>query len=197
MSTITASVDSVLVASTSNLTLSGEQMIDGVLTSASRVLVKNQSSPSLNGIYVTGPGAWTRATDFSTTVIQGTFVFVIAGGVTNGSTGWIVSNIGSGLNGAIVVGTDPIVFAEAYVTPYLYPPGSAIYAVSSPLGICKATVQSVAVSQTNVLNPAVTTYTIVYSNPARGSAQVDSSTVFAQTTTGLAAAQAYYAPIIT
>ncbi len=42
------------VASTANLTLVAEQTIDGVLTSASRVLVKNQTLPAANGIYVTG-----------------------------------------------------------------------------------------------------------------------------------------------
>lgn len=54
---------SVLVATTANITLSAEQTIDGVLTSASRVLVKNQTAPAENGIYVTGSGAWARATD--------------------------------------------------------------------------------------------------------------------------------------
>lgn len=54
----------VYVASTANLTLSGEQTIDGFLTSASRVLVKDQTTASENGIYLTGAGAWTRTTDF-------------------------------------------------------------------------------------------------------------------------------------
>ena len=54
---------SVRVATTANISLTGEQTIDGVLTSADRILVKNQSTGSQNGIYVTGAGAWTRATD--------------------------------------------------------------------------------------------------------------------------------------
>ncbi len=45
------------------LVLSGEQTIDGVLTSTSRILVKDQGNKEENGIYVTGAGAWTRATD--------------------------------------------------------------------------------------------------------------------------------------
>lgn len=48
------------VATTGNITLSGEQTIDGVLTSGSRALVWQQSDPSQNGVYVTGSGAWTR-----------------------------------------------------------------------------------------------------------------------------------------
>lgn len=55
--------DSVAVATVSNITLSGEQTIDGVLTSASRVLVLAQNTPSQNGIYVSAAGAWSRAED--------------------------------------------------------------------------------------------------------------------------------------
>lgn len=58
--------DAVQVATTANITLSGEQTIDGVLTSGSRVLVKNQSTASQNGIYVSAAGAWSRAADANT-----------------------------------------------------------------------------------------------------------------------------------
>ena len=52
------------LATTANITLSGEQTIDGTLTSATRILVKNQTNGVQNGIYTTGAGAWTRATDY-------------------------------------------------------------------------------------------------------------------------------------
>ena len=52
--------------STANLTLSGEQTIDGILTSTSRILVMNQSSAAENGIYVTASGAWARAVPLNT-----------------------------------------------------------------------------------------------------------------------------------
>jgi hypothetical protein len=55
--------DSVLVATTGNITLSGEQTIDGILTSASRVLVWQQTAGAQNGIYLSAAGAWTRTTD--------------------------------------------------------------------------------------------------------------------------------------
>lgn len=51
------------VVSTSNITLSGEQTIDGVLTSTSRVLVAGQTNSDENGIYVSAAGAWARAAD--------------------------------------------------------------------------------------------------------------------------------------
>src|SRR4051812_8331924 len=51
-------------ASTANLTLSGTQTIDGVAVVANdRVLAKDQSTASGNGIYVVAAGAWARATD--------------------------------------------------------------------------------------------------------------------------------------
>ncbi len=55
--------DPVLCATTANITLSGEQTLDGILTSTSRILVKDQTSADENGIYVTAAGAWARSTD--------------------------------------------------------------------------------------------------------------------------------------
>ena len=56
-----------LVATTASITLSGTQTVDGVaLVVGERVLVKNQSTASQNGIYVVQAGAWTLASDFST-----------------------------------------------------------------------------------------------------------------------------------
>jgi len=51
------------LATTEAITLSGEQTIDGVMTSSDRVLVKGQGNPWENGIYVSAAGAWSRSTD--------------------------------------------------------------------------------------------------------------------------------------
>jgi hypothetical protein len=60
-------VDNCRVATTANITLSGTQTIDGVaVVAGNRVLVKNQTTTSQNGIYVVATGAWTRATDSDT-----------------------------------------------------------------------------------------------------------------------------------
>lgn len=57
---------SVKVATTANITLSGTQTIDGiVLVASDRVLVKDQTTGTQNGIYVVAAGAWTRATDMA------------------------------------------------------------------------------------------------------------------------------------
>ncbi len=55
----------VYCATTANITLAGEQTIDGVTTSSSRVLVKDQTNPVQNGIYDTSSGAWTRSRDMN------------------------------------------------------------------------------------------------------------------------------------
>ena len=79
----------VLVATTVNITLSGEQTIDGVTTSASRVLVKNQTTQANNGIYLSGTGAWTRTADANTwNQLISAYVFVETG-TTQADTGWV------------------------------------------------------------------------------------------------------------
>ena len=72
------------LATTANITLSGLQSIDGLTTAAGdRVLVKDQSTGSENGIYEADTGAWVRSTDCdgSRDVVQGTLVLVISGSV--------------------------------------------------------------------------------------------------------------------
>lgn len=97
----------VVVASTGNLTLSGEQTIDGVLTSISRVLVKNQSDLAENGIYVTATGAWTRAVDANTWAeLVSAFVFV-SQGTTQADTGWVCTVDAGG-----ALGTTPVTFVQ-------------------------------------------------------------------------------------
>lgn len=80
---------SVRAATTANITLSAAQTIDGVsIVAGDRVLVKNQSTASQNGIYLCASGAWTRALDFDAWAeIPGAYTFVESGTV-NGTTGW-------------------------------------------------------------------------------------------------------------
>lgn len=98
------------VASTGNVaTLSGLLTIDGVtLVAGDRVLLKNQTTASQNGIYVAASGAWTRATDCdsSAEVTSGLFVFIEEGTV-NGNSGWMLTT-----DGAITVGTTSLTFSQ-------------------------------------------------------------------------------------
>ncbi len=99
---------SVAVISTSNLTLSGEQTIDGYTTSASRILVAGQSTGAQNGIYVTAAGAWARSTDMATgSAAAGVFTFIERGTV-NADSAWVCTNN----TGSDVVGTDSLVFTQ-------------------------------------------------------------------------------------
>ena len=79
----------VRVATTANITLSGTQTIDGIaVVAGDRVLVKNQSTASQNGIYVVAAGAWSRSADAdAATEIAGAQVAVDLG-TTNGGTTW-------------------------------------------------------------------------------------------------------------
>jgi len=102
---------SVRAATTANITLSNTQTIDGVaLSVGDRVLVKNQTTGSQNGIYVVASGSWTRATDFDNNpdieVSPGTFFFVEEG-TTQADNGYVVSN-----DGAITIGTTAITFSQ-------------------------------------------------------------------------------------
>lgn len=72
------------VATSSNVTLSGLQTIDGVALSAGdRVLVTAQSDASQNGIYVAAVSGWARARDMNGArdVVSGTQVLVTSGSV--------------------------------------------------------------------------------------------------------------------
>ena len=100
---------SVRVATTANITLSGTQTIDGVaVVAGDRVLVKHQSPASQNGIYVVAAGSWSRSTDADTSaeVTDGMFTFV-AEGTTNADSGWVLTT-----NDTITLGTTPLAFAQ-------------------------------------------------------------------------------------
>ena len=104
--------DSVRVASTANVTISGPgAAIDGVtLSSGDRVLLKDQSTASQNGIYVFNGAAssMTRATDADADaeVTSGLFVFVEAGTV-NADNGFVLTT-----DGSITVGSTSLSFVQ-------------------------------------------------------------------------------------
>jgi phage-related tail fiber protein len=81
---------SVVAATTANITLSGAQTIDGIsIVAGDRVLVKDQSTASNNGIYLCATGSWTRTTDADTYAeLVAAFTFVEKG-TTNADSGFI------------------------------------------------------------------------------------------------------------
>jgi phage-related tail fiber protein len=95
---------SVIAATTGNITLSGTQTIDGVAVGVGdRVLVKNQTAPAQNGIYVAASGAWTRAPDADTwDELRSAFTFVEQGS-TQADTGWVCTIDAGGTLGTTAV----------------------------------------------------------------------------------------------
>lgn len=81
---------SVRCASTANLGLTGLAAIDGITPIAGdRVLAKDQTTASANGIYIAAAGAWARATDTDAwNEFPGAFTWVEQG-TAQADTGWI------------------------------------------------------------------------------------------------------------
>ena len=77
----------VRAATTTSITLSGAQMVDGVsVVAGDRVLVKDQGTASQNGIYIVGT-PWTRSPDANTwDELVSALVFVESGGL--GGSAW-------------------------------------------------------------------------------------------------------------
>lgn len=105
--------ESVRVATTGNVDLAtgGLLTIDGVtLQAGDRVLVKDQTDPTENGIYIASSGSWTRAPDADqdSEVTAGLAVFVSEGTV-NGNTAWVLIT-----NDPITLGTTGLTFTQFY-----------------------------------------------------------------------------------
>lgn len=92
-----------------NITKSGTQTIDDIsLGVGDRVLLKDQTAPAENGIWVVAAGAWTRATDAdSSTELHGMAVMVEEG-TANASTQWVLTTDTI----PIVVDTTSLAFAQ-------------------------------------------------------------------------------------
>lgn len=100
---------SVRVATTANITLSGLQTIDGVTVIANdRVLVKDQSTGGTNGIYLAQSGGWTRTTDAdSSAEVTAGLAVMVTEGTTQSDSQWRLTT-----NDSIVLGTTALVFAQ-------------------------------------------------------------------------------------
>jgi hypothetical protein len=114
---------------TGNITLSGTQTIDGVaLVAGDRVLVKNQATPSANGVYVVGASTWSRATNFDAVsaleVASGALFFVDSGTINNGKAFTLTTT------GTITLGTTALDFAEFSDSPAVL----AVVEPARPLG---------------------------------------------------------------
>ena len=101
--------EAVKVATTANITLSGTQTIDGVAVSADeRVLVKDQSTQSQNGLYLCKSGSWVRTDDLAAgSDASSVFVFVDQGS-SNSDKGFVCTTS----KGSAVTGTNNLAFTQ-------------------------------------------------------------------------------------
>jgi hypothetical protein len=99
---------SCVAATTANITLSGTQTIDGVaVIVGDRVLVKNQTLPQNNGIYIVAASTWSRSLDMDAWAeVPNAFTF-IEDGTTQADTGWVTTASAGG-----TLGTTPIPFVQ-------------------------------------------------------------------------------------
>lgn len=98
----------VRAATTANITLSGTQTVDGVsLVATDRVLVKDQTTASANGIYVVAAGAWSRATDADSAAELVNATTYVSEGTVNADKAFTQT-----ANAPIVVGTTNLAFAQ-------------------------------------------------------------------------------------
>lgn len=141
----------VMVVATSNITLNGEQTIDGQLTSASLALLTQQSTGSENGPWVTAAGAWARPTwyatgsttqapQFLTTFVrlgilyQGTTWRMTTAAVTIGTTSTTWVQTPTALNSTSVTGTLPTAQLPAHTGDATSSAGSAALTLATVNG---------------------------------------------------------------
>ena len=169
---LTAFKNAVVAASTVNINIAtfGLGLIDGVQTVAGdRVLLKDQTTTSQNGIYLAATGAWTRALDNDSTAEMaiGTYVLAGAGGATQAYTGWIVSTAPATL------GTNPALWSQfSGMNPTIAGGGltstSGILAVGAGTGLSVGAdsvgISAGGVSATELASNAVTTVKILDAN---------------------------------
>ena len=161
---------SVVAATTANITLSGTQTIDGVaVTAGQRVLVKNQTAPAENGLYLCAAGSWTRTTDMDNwTEVPGAYVFV-EGGTTQADTGWVCTSNAGG-----TIDVTAMTWAQFS--------GAGSYTAGTGLTLT-GSVFSVNVAQTQITSVGTLTSLSVSGNITAGNV---SATTFTGELTGLA-----------
>lgn len=122
-------------ATTSAITLSGEQTVDGVaLVAGDRCLVKDQASGVDNGIYEVSATAWQRAKDWDGTfdVKRGTLVYVTGGSVNAGF--WAVTTADT-----ITPGTTSVTLQRARMQQEMLPVACSDETTQLSAGIGKVT----------------------------------------------------------
>jgi hypothetical protein len=167
---------SVLAATTANITLSGLQTIDTVVVVAGdRVLVKDQTNQAENGIYLAASGAWSRSPDANDwDELVSAVVLVESGG--QAGTGWYCSVQAGGTLGTTPITWTNLAFTGAYyagtgltltgntfsitntaVTPASYGSGSAVatFTVNQQGQLTAAADTNIAIAATQITSGTI------------------------------------------
>lgn len=146
---------SVKVASTANISLTGLQTIDGYAVQAGdRVLVKDQSTGSQNGVYVAAAGAWSRSADFdgspTNEVSSGALVYVEQG-TANGNSSWVLVTADP-----ITIGTTSLSFS-IFSRPGDFVAGAGLTKTGNQFDVGTASTSRIVVNADNIDLAAVGT----------------------------------------
>jgi len=171
------------VGTTTNITLSGLQTIDGYTTLAGdRVLVKNQSTSSQNGIYIASSTAWARAVDMDVwSEVPGAYTVLLNGG--QADTGWVCTASQTGTIGVTAM-------------PWVQFSGSATYYAGTGLtlssntfsitntGVTAASYGSASQTVTFVINAQGQITSATSQNIAIAASQITSGTISSSLVSG-------------
>jgi len=151
---IKASVKAATTPAIGAITLSGEKNIDGIsLVTGDRILVKDQTTASQNGIYIVDTSAWSLADDSdSDSLSEGAYVFV-EGGTVNNNTGWTYTDA-SAYTWSQFSGAGQLTAGDGLVKV-----GDAIsVSVAAPISIVSdaVTIQDAAITGAKLANNTVT-----------------------------------------
>ena len=136
----------VKAATTANISsLTGALTVDGYTTTVGdRILVKDQNTPSQNGIYVVASGAWSRSADASQgTLIPGMYVTVLNGNTWSGYS-FICNN-----SNPITVGTDQVTF-NIFQSPVAFVGGAGLTRTNQTFDIGTASSSRIVVNADNI-----------------------------------------------
>jgi hypothetical protein len=161
------------VVVTTNMSLSspGATINGHTMVAGDTVLLTGQSTASQNGIYTWNSStSLTRRSDSNTntSIYSGTMISVGAADNTNPDTVWMQTTVGTGTNGAIVLGTDSQTWIKPFTTT-TYTAGNGINIVGSTISAKQGTgtAQS-ANAAMNANNGILVDANGIYIDPATG-----------------------------
>ena len=152
---------SVRVATTENISLSGTPSIDGVsIVEGNRVLVKNQTIATQNGIYIVSASSWSRSADFDQDqeATAGVFFFVEEG-VTNGDAGFVLTT-----DNQVTIGVTDLTFTQFSGTGQIVA-GAGLQKVGNELSVNVLSTGGIEIVADNLqLNSSLAGAGLTYSN---------------------------------